>query len=76
MYATRELAQEALIHAWVKNDYPSGRGPVSIYKCDDCGDYHLTSSGQMDAALQKYIDDGKLKLQKEADRWIDRLKKK
>jgi hypothetical protein len=75
MYGTADMAEQALIEAWVRNDYPAGQGPVAVYKCEDCKEFHLTSSGEMNPALAKFIKDGKLKLQKEANYWIDRFKK-
>lgn len=75
MYATKELAEQALIQAWVKNDYPQGKGPVAVYLCNDCRQFHLTSSGPMNSSLEEFIKQGKLKLQKEADYWAGKLKK-
>jgi hypothetical protein len=75
MYPTAQMAEDALIEAWVKNDYPAGKGPIAIYKCDDCGNYHLTSSGTINPALSSFINDGKLKLRKEANYWLDKFKK-
>lgn len=69
MFPTSQSAEEALIDAWVKNDYPAGKGPVAVYQCLDCQCFHLTSSGVMNPALAKYIADGKLRLQKEANYW-------
>ena len=75
MYATQELAEHALTHAWVKNDYPPGKEPVAVYRCDDCREFHLTSSGPMNPTLAQFIKEGKLSLQKEADFWASKLKK-
>jgi hypothetical protein len=74
MYLTQEMAEQTLIQAWVKNDFPMGKGPVAVYRCADCGQYHLTSSGQMNSALEQFVKDGKLKLQREADYWKKKLK--
>jgi hypothetical protein len=75
MYPTAQMAEDALIEAWVKNDYPAGKGPISIYKCEDCGNFHLTSSGTINPSLSSFINDGKLKLRKEANYWLDKFKK-
>jgi hypothetical protein len=74
MYPSKENAEQVLIDAWIRNDYPSGRGPVAVYRCNDCGQFHLTSSGVMNPALEQFIREGKLKLQKEANYWKDKLK--
>jgi hypothetical protein len=76
MYATAELAEDVLIDAWSRYDYPTGEGPVAIYKCDDCGEYHLTSSGEMNPKLALYLKEGKIQLQKEANHWLRRIKKR
>ena len=76
MYASRELAEEVLIHAWSTYEYSAGRGPVAVYKCDDCGHYHLTSSGEMNPKLAEHLKDGKIRLQREANKWMDKFKKR
>jgi hypothetical protein len=76
MYATQEQAEDVLIHAWSTYEYAPGRGPVAVYKCDDCRQFHLTSSGEMNPRLAEQIRDGKIKLQKEANRWLDKFKKR
>lgn len=75
MYSTKEMAEQALIQAWVKNDYPSGKGPVAVYLCNDCHEFHLTSSGSKNSTLEQFIKEGKLKLQKEAEYWASKFKK-
>jgi hypothetical protein len=76
MYASRELAEDALIEARTRFNYAKGSGPVAVYKCDDCGQYHLTSQGVMNERLAKFIEGGNLKLHKEARYWTDKLKKR
>ena len=66
------MAEDALLEANIKFN----RGPVGIYKCEDCGYYHLTSQGQMNEKLAKYLAAGKIKLQKEANDWTEKLKRK
>jgi hypothetical protein len=74
-YSSLELAEEALIEARTKYDYAPNRGPLAVYKCEDCGQYHLTSKGKMNEKLSKHLAEGKIELQKEADRWIRKLKR-
>ena len=75
MYLNQEAAEQALIQAWVRNDFAEGHGPVNVYRCHDCGQFHLTSSGQMNPILAEHIRNGKLKLQKEANYWEKKLKR-
>ncbi len=69
-----ELAVDALIEAWTRFDYTHTTGPIAVYQCEDCGNYHLTSQGKINETLQKHITSGKIQRQKEADRWIEKLK--
>lgn len=76
MYSTLEMAEDALIEARTRFDYPPNSGPIAVYPCEDCGHYHLTSQGKMNEKLAKYLAEGKIQLQKEANRWLDKLKKR
>ena len=76
MYVTRESAEDALIEARIQFEYAPGSGPVAVYQCDDCGHYHLSSKGPMNEKLSQYITDGKIKLHKEANRWMGQIKKR
>lgn len=70
------MAEEALLDLWTKNEYVPGHAPITIYKCEDCREFHLTSRGPMNERLCEAIKSGKIKLQREANRWVNRLKKK
>ena len=76
IYPTREIAEEALIGAHTRFNYGTGGGPVAVYECADCGRYHLTSRGPMNEKLAGQLANGKIKLQKEADMWENKWKKK
>jgi hypothetical protein len=76
MFATQVLAEDALIDLWTRNEYTSGHAPITVYKCEDCGEFHLTSQGTVNEKLSEAIKSGKLKLQREAKRWEDKWKKK
>ena len=76
MYSSQEVAEDVLIEAWTRFDYTSGNGPVGIYQCEECGHFHLTSKGQMNEKLSQAISGGKIQRQKEADRWMDRIKRR
>lgn len=68
-YYSRELAEEALIQAWVRRHFTPGTGPVNVYKCDDCGDYHLTSGGELNSRLAEAIKNGSIDKLREAEDW-------
>ena len=76
MYPSLEIAEEALIEARTQFDYKVNQGPVGIYLCEDCGYYHLTSHGKMNERLASQLKDGKINLQKEANQWINKFKKR
>ena len=76
MYSSFEMAEDALIDARTRFDFPPNSGPVSVYQCEDCGHFHLTSQGKVNDKLAKQLTEGKIRLQKEANKWLDKLKKR
>lgn len=74
-YDTEPLAEEALIQAYIQFDYRAGTGPVAVYRCEDCGRYHLTSTGTMNARLSGLLADGTIQKQKQARQWEQKWKK-
>ena len=71
-YLTAGLAEDALIAA--RTDHGSETsGPVGVYQCEDCGQWHLTSKGTMNARLAEFIQSGKLKLHQQAEHWKHKL---
>lgn len=76
MYASQEIAEDVLIETWTRFEFAPNNGPVAVYRCDDCGQFHLTSRGPMNGKLEKALQEGKIQRQKEADRWLNRLKRK
>jgi hypothetical protein len=74
VYASQELAEEALLEAWTRYNLKPENGPVAVYKCDDCGYFHLTSKGPMSSTLAQHLADGKIQRQQEANYWQERLK--
>jgi hypothetical protein len=76
IYSSKEVAEDVLVEAWTRFDYSAGNGPVAVYQCEDCGYFHLTSKGPMNERLSRALTDGKIRRQKEADKWLDRLKRR
>ena len=75
LYATAQLAEDVLIELWTRNAYHNNQGPVNYYQCEDCGNYHLTSKGSMNEKLAQYLASDQVRIQREATRWLDKLKK-
>lgn len=76
IYFTRQIAEDALIESWTRFNYTANNGPVAVYQCEECGHFHLTSRGPMNEKLSKALAEGGIGRQKEANRWLDKLKKK
>jgi hypothetical protein len=75
-FITYELAEEALLEAHRRYQYGRTSGPVAVYHCEDCGNYHLTSQGVMNEKLARYLTEGKGKRDQEAYHWTEKMKKK
>jgi hypothetical protein len=75
-YPTQEIAEGVLIELWTKNEYAQGQGPVNVYRCDDCGDYHLTSKGTMNEKLAAAVRSKSFQWQKQGKNWDDKFKKR
>jgi hypothetical protein len=75
IYPTESMAEEALVSAWIKYDYVHGNGPVGIYRCEECGAFHLTSKGKMNEKLSTLLASGEIQKEKEADKWLSKLKR-
>jgi hypothetical protein len=76
VYLTVEIAEEALIGARTRFEYGNQSGPVGVYQCEDCGYYHLTSKGPINPRLAECQSNGRLKLEKEAQQWMDKIKQR
>jgi hypothetical protein len=75
-YPSEQIAEDALIEARTQFDYPANNGPIAVYRCEDCGDYHLTSKGKMNERLAKSLAEGAIQKQKEANFWLNKFRKK
>jgi hypothetical protein len=75
-FQTETLAVDVLLELWSKNTYSSGNGPIAVYRCEDCGEYHLTSHGSMHPKLSEYLAGKTVNLDREANKWIDKFKKR
>ena len=60
VYHSFSLAEDALIDAWIRNSYSMDNGPVNVYQCDDCGNFHFTSKGLINHRLKEQWDTGQI----------------
>ncbi|MEY4929700.1 MAG: hypothetical protein RI909_424 [Bacteroidota bacterium] len=74
VYHSEQLAEDALIEAHIHFNYNAGGGPVAVYQCEDCGEYHLTSRSPMNTRLAELLANGTIRKHKEASRWQDKFK--
>ncbi len=74
-FLSEPLATDALFEAHIQFNYRAGTGPVAFYKCEDCGQYHLTSKGTMNAQLAEALANGTIKKLKAAAEWDEKFKK-
>ena len=42
-YSSRDLAIEALIQNRIRNFHDDHSGPLNVYECEHCGEWHFTS---------------------------------
>lgn len=76
MYLSQALAEDALLEIWIRNHYKAGQGPVNVYVCDDCGNFHFTSKGEMSARLKEALDNGQLEKNRRAFDLENKLKRR
>ena len=73
-YPDEALALEALIQHHIRNFHDSGRGPVNIYQCDHCGDWHFTSKAERHPDLDSPEVMQRIQRERLGDHWERRLR--
>jgi hypothetical protein len=73
-YLSEAIAVEALIEAHVQFDYGKRSGPIAVYQCDECGQFHLTSTGAINKKLEQFLTDGTLQKLRTANKWSGKWK--
>lgn len=76
IYTSATLAEEALLEAQARGHFQPGKGPVNVYLCDTCSNYHLTSRGPMHDKLKEAIEQGSLARMRQAHAWEQKLKRR
>lgn len=71
-YSAEAIAEDALIEARTRFVHNLA---VAVYQCEDCGEWHLTSQGEMNPRLKKLLEDGTIGKDREALNWEMKLKK-
>ncbi|ADQ18807.1 hypothetical protein [Leadbetterella byssophila] len=70
-YSSEELALTALLE--VRGRFENNQA-VTVYQCEDCGLWHLTSKGNLHPALKRFLDTGQARKQLEAEYWERKLR--
>ena len=68
-YETRDEAIQALINNWIEKNHRIGMGPINVYKCPECGNWHLTSKGSKAAELIEALENGKIERERKMLDW-------
>ena len=70
IYYSEQEAKEALIRIHVKYQNSATR---TFYTCDQCGHFHLTSSGEIDDTLKQAQQAGRIDQLSESEYWTRKL---
>ena len=74
-FESREIAEEALRHHHTRQFHADDQGPVNVYECDHCGQWHFTSKGPVHQLLQDASFKDHMKREREAFHWERRLRR-
>lgn len=72
-YDTKALAEEALVAHRSRFIFRDNSGPIAVYQCDDCGEWHFTSQGPVSEVLMSSETKKLIKTQQDADYWVKKL---
>ena len=71
---SKELAEEALIANRSKFHHNEENGPINVYECEDCGNWHFTSKGPKSELLSSPEIRKSISLNREASYWERKLR--
>ncbi|WP_421869960.1 hypothetical protein [Marinoscillum sp.] len=74
IYDTEREAIDALIDLRARNNYRKGSGPINVYQCEDCGQWHFTSKGPEHELLGLETVQKKIADDREALYWERKLR--
>ncbi len=73
-YDTESMAVDALVDIRGRNNYREESGPINVYQCDDCGQWHFTSKGTVHPLLKDEDVQNRISSQNEAEYWERKLR--
>ncbi|MEO9966085.1 MAG: hypothetical protein ABJF11_09870 [Reichenbachiella sp.] len=71
-YASKEIAEEALVENRSRHYHSENSGPINVYECRECGNYHFTSQGEISELIKK--NKSKIDANREANFWERKLR--
>lgn len=74
-YRTKEFAEEALVETRTRFHHRDNSGPIAVYLCDDCGEWHFTSKGPVSDLLNADSTQKRIENQQEANYWERKLRR-
>lgn len=72
-YETEELATEALIQNRIRNNHREGSGPINVYQCAECSEWHFTSKGEASKALKNPETVERIRKERQMMEWSDKF---
>lgn len=73
-YESEELAKEALIQNRIIRNHRDGSGPINIYNCADCGEWHFTSKGEEAAFLSDKEVSDRIQRERQFNEWSGKFR--
>jgi hypothetical protein len=73
-YDSRAAAEEALIDHRIQFNHRPGSGPINVYQCSDCGNWHFTSKGMINPLLNDARVKDRIEREQQARKWEDKFR--
>lgn len=73
-FDSQELATEALIQNHIRFNHHSGQGPLNVYKCERCDQWHFTSRQPISEVLLDADTQARIRKEKQALEWEQKLR--
>ncbi len=51
-HESEKLALDSLIQNHIRHNHRKGSGPINVYQCHECGQWHFTSKGSVTEVLK------------------------
>ena len=74
VYESREIAEEALVQNHIRNSHRKGSGPINIYECKDCKNWHFTSQGSVNQLFESPEVVNRINRERRAMEWELKLR--